>query len=90
MVDQAKRIPDLPVKTSVAPTDQLVFVFGAANSSTAQTALLAVSDLYSNTIADPSSNSELQVPKGTLLFSNNFGYIALANNYVKRFAISDF
>lgn len=103
--NQGKSIANLNVIGAIsAPTDKLVLLFNAANSSIAQTVLIAVKDLFANSNVSIScsnlvmkdirspvlSSTELTVPQGTLFFSNSYGYFATANNYLKRFALEDF
>lgn len=106
MVDQGKRVPDLTNKGSLADSnDVLVFVYSTSNTSQSQTALISAKNLFGNTAnlqivaanlvmsdirSDPANSSVLSVPAGTLFFSNSFGYFAVANNLLKRFAISSF
>ena len=91
MIDKPRRTVDLPIKTGVsAPSDRLVFIYSATSNTSAQTATIAVSDLYSNLITDPANSNTTVIAKGTLLFSNSFGYFAVANNVLKRFPLSSF
>ena len=110
MVSAGRTTLQLPLKVSpFASNDALVFVYGTSTANTAnavaQTALISINNLLSNTAnlvvapttlivatqqADPANSTALTVQQGTLFFSNTFGYIAIANNITRRFAISVF
>ena len=97
----------LPLKNGVANSgDPLVFVYSYGNSTIAQTALITIDHLFSNTPnlhvvaanlemndfrpTDPANSSILAVEQGTIFFTNSYGYYAVANNQLKRWPISDF
>lgn len=105
MADQGKRTDQLPVKTSpVSTTDEIVILYGAGTAN-AQTALIAISNLLSNTTAlpvksanliitdirnNPANSTALVIQQGTMFFSTTFGYFADANNHLLRWPISSF
>lgn len=105
MADQSKTTIQLPIQNAVANTnDKIIFVY-SANTNLAQTSLIAVSNLFGNTpnlqikivnivianvVANVVTSNALVIPQGTLMFSANYGYFAIANNYVRRFFLSDF
>lgn len=95
MADQGTKVLDLPVKAAVASAnDKLVFVYGAGTAN-AQTALISIQNAitaYGATrlLSDPSTNNALTVQQGQLLFSNNYGYYAIANNTLVRWPLQTF
>jgi hypothetical protein len=96
MADQGKRLLDYTVQANVAPTDQLVIVYNAASGngagSTAQTALISLTKLLgaNSGRADPAANNSLTIANGSIFITNNYLYVATANNYLKRVALSTF
>lgn len=105
MADSAKKVNELPVKTSANTSDQMIFIYNAANATLAQTAIITLSNLmantpnlqirasnvgFTNTISDPANSTATTVLAGTVLFSNAFVYFAIANNILKRAALSTF
>lgn len=91
MADAGKRINTLPIRTSPASTDRVMVYYNAANSFIAQTATIEVGNLMKNLPQlDPANSTSIMVQAGTLFFSNNYGYYAVANNTLKRFLLSDF
>lgn len=106
MSNDARTTLQLPVKAGPLDTsDQIVFVYGISNPVVAQTAVMAISSLFANTAnlkivvanlnisdirADPANSTALTVPKGTLFFSNSFGYFAVSNNNLVRWALNTF
>jgi hypothetical protein len=105
MANQGKTTLQLPVKTSTYDAnDGIVFVYGydtANNSNTnvAQTAIIPLTNFansFANTLqipvqqADPANSSALTISSGQIFASNNFLYIAIANNVTRRVAISSF
>ena len=90
-VGAGKRIDTLPVRNSIASSDRVMVYYNAANSFTAQTATVTVGTLLGHvSMADPANSTSIMVQAGALFFSNNYGYYAVANNVLKRFALSDF
>lgn len=104
MADVGRRLLDVGVKTTLANTDKIVVIFNAANTTTAQTALISVTDFFANVIpiakvanlniadirSDPANSTVLTITQGQIFFSNAYIYVAVANNTVKRVAISTF
>jgi hypothetical protein len=105
VADSTKKTSELPVKTSANTSDKILFVYNAANSVTAQTAIITLANLlantpnlqiraanlgFTNTISDPANSTALNVGAGTLLFSDAYLYFATGNNVLKRVALSDF
>ncbi len=105
MTDQGKRTSSLPIK-EIANTvsDRVVFVFNASNTTTAQTATIAINDLLSSanlsivckslvlddSRSDPTGSNALTIPEGTLFFSSEYGYLAIADNVLKRWPLVSF
>lgn len=106
MANSPKAITELPALTTPAVGDLLVIVddpSGTANTKKitvstlfSNTPALAVnvSSLSTNTLIMKAettpSNSTITVTKGTVLFDTNYIYIAVANNQLKRVALSSF
>jgi hypothetical protein len=91
MVDQGKNIDKLNIKTSpVDANDRIVVIYSAANTTTAQTATIPISGIYSNVQANPANSAALVCKQGLLFFSNTHLYFADANNHLIRVALSAF
>jgi len=61
----------------------------AANVTLVNTAVLSANTIILRNNQTP-ANSTVTVTKGTILFDNNYIYIAVANNSLKRIALSSF
>lgn len=90
MASDAKPVTQLPVVTSLQPNDQLVCISNTASANGGNVSLIPVSALFAFQQSDPSTSTSLTIPQGVLFFSNSFGYFSIANNVLKRFAISSF
>lgn len=105
MADQGKRTDALPDKTGLVSANDRVVVLYGANSSVAQTALIPLRNLLANTAnlqvvaanlvlsdirSNPANSTALTIAQGTLFFSSTFGYFAIANNTLVRWAVSSF
>jgi hypothetical protein len=94
MSDRAKKITELSALTAPAGDDVLVIVDDV--SGTAITKKVTVANLLGNSSANvvvfnsTPANSTITVKKGTLLFDNNYIYIATSNNNLKRVSLSSF
>lgn len=94
MSDRAKKITELTALTAPAGDDLLVIVDDVAG--TAITKKVTVANFLGNSAANvvifntTPANSTITVKKGTLLFDNNYIYIATANNNLKRVLLSSF
>lgn len=94
MSDRAKKITELSALTAPAGDDLLVIVDDVAGTAT--TKKVTVANLFGNSSANvvifnaTPANSTITVKKGTLLFDNNYIYIATANNNLKRVSLSSF
>lgn len=94
MSDRAKKITELSALTAPAGDDLLVIVDDV--SGTATTKKVTVANLFGNSTANvvifnaTPANSTITVKKGTLLFDNNYIYIATSNNNLKRVSLSSF
>jgi len=94
MTDRAKKISELTVLTSASGDDLLVIVDDP--SGTAVTKKITVSNLFGNSQANAviygatPANSSITIKQGTLLHDNNYLYIAVANNEVKRVVLGAF
>lgn len=104
-MDQSRTTLNLPIKDSVANTNDRILFLYSPNSVYAQTASITLTNLLTNTpnlniavsnlilnISNTaiSNSHSLTIPQGTLFFSNNYGYIATSNNLVKRFSLTEF
>ena len=104
MADAGKRLLDVTVQSSIANSDQIVIIYNAANSTIAQTALIALSTLFANISSNnfvantviitgsqtPANSTALTITKGAQFSDNTYAYYATANNHIKRVALSDF
>lgn len=94
MSDRAKKITELSALTAPAGDDLLVIVDDVAGTAT--TKKVTVANLLGNSTANvvvynaTPANSTITVKKGTLLFDNNYIYIATSNNNLKRVSLSSF
>ena len=93
MANQAKQTTQLPVVNSVAQSDRLIVVYNANSSSnTAQTATITVQNYELKTlISDPANSTAYGVvAQGTVLYSQNYIYVADQPNHLKRVLLSSF
>lgn len=97
MANDAKSVIDLPVVVSLASTDQVVCVANAAGSNGGNVSLITTKNLFGNSRsfpvqqADPANaTANTLVVAGSVFFSNSFGYVAIANGVLRRWAISSF
>lgn len=94
MSDRAKKITELSALTAPAADDLLVIVDDVAG--TPITKKVTVGNLLGNTSANvviynsTPANSTITVKKGTILFDTSYLYVAVANNTLKRVALSSF
>jgi len=94
MSDRAKKITELSALTAPAADDLLVIVDDVAG--TPITKKVTVGNLLGNTSANvvifnsTPANSTITVKKGTILFDASYLYVAVANNTLKRVALSSF
>lgn len=94
MSDRAKKITELSVLTAPAADDLLVIVDDIAG--TPITKSVSVRNLLGNSSANvvifnsTPANSSITVKKGTILFDTSYLYVAVANNVLKRVALSSF
>ena len=94
MSDRAKKISELTALTSASEDDLLVIVDDP--SGTAATKKITVGNLFGNSQANvviygaTPANSAITIKQGTLMYSNSYLYIAVANNVVKRLSLESF
>jgi hypothetical protein len=94
MSDRAKKITELSAMTAPTADDLLVIVDDVAG--TPITKKVTVGNLLGNTSANvviynsTPANSTITVKKGTILFDASYLYVAVANNILKRVALSSF
>lgn len=101
MADRAKKISELTALTTASGDDLLIVVDDP--SGNAVTKKVTVNNFF--TIADTvtvsansfvlrnfqtPANSTVTVTRGTMLYDTNYLYIAVANNVLKRVALSTF
>lgn len=83
--------------------DCIVILYGKDTANTAnsvaQTSIISVNNFAASFAqylevptqqADPANATALTINQGLIFFSNTFGYVAIANNVLRRFAISSF
>lgn len=100
---RSKKITELPVLAQASSNDLLIIedVSTGNTKSITISNLLGNSsiDISANTITTISlsisnsntpSNSTISVAKGTLLFDNNYIYVAIADNNIKRAPLESF
>ncbi len=87
MPDQSKKITQLPACTTPIGTDLIVGVSNVSGNAT--TCKIELKNLVFRYAATP-ANSTITIQQGTSFHDNNYGYIAVANNVLKRFALSSF
>lgn len=96
MAAEAKAVPNLPAKSFAANTDRIVFLSNAASSNGGNVATITLSYLTGNSslfnvgVADPANSHSWTGPPGVLFFSNTYGYVSTANNFLLRFPIAQF
>ena len=95
MSDRAKKISELSALAAPAAEDLMVIVDDPSGTPT--TKYVTVGNLLGNAAANvviysttTPANSTITVKKGTIMTDGNFLYIAVANNSLKRVAISSF
>lgn len=94
MGDRAKKISELTVLSAPAANDLLVIVDDP--SGTPVTKKVTVADLLGNSSANvviynaTPANSTITVKKGVIMFDTSYLYVAVANNTLKRVALSSF
>jgi len=94
MSNRAKKITELTALSAPASEDLMVIVDDP--SGTPITKYVTVSNLLGNSSANvvvynaTPANSTITVKKGTLMFDNNYLYVATANNTLKRVGLSSF
>lgn len=85
MANEAVTISDLP--TLSTPNSSTVMVVNHTVNGITNTYTLSVTSIP---IANTPASSSVTVAKGTLLYDSNYFYIAVANNTLKRVALSAF
>jgi len=95
MATQAKKISELTELHTATGDDFLVIVNDPAG--TPSTKKLSVKNLFGNstvnvalTSISPSNSTMTAVKSGSVFFDSNYIYVAVANNLVKRVALSLF
>lgn len=91
---ESKRLVDVPLANSIATTDTIIVVANGAISQSNTTTIFANINVHVGTVvfsntATPLS-STANVVQGTLWFDSNYVYVAVANNVIKRSALSSF
>jgi hypothetical protein len=94
MTDNAKKTSELATTNNAVANDRIVILKDP--SGTPLTRTIKVSDLLGNSAANvvirqsTPANSTITVKEGTLLYDNNYLYVATANNTLKRVALNSF
>ena len=86
MANEAKRLSELPVTTSLSANDRLVVLTNPATS--AQTQTIALKNLVTNAMSYANATSAGVVKVGNNLTSNATGYISLAANNINTSIIA--
>ena len=96
MTDRAKKVSELSATSSVSVNDYIIIVTDTANTPT--TKRVTINNFFGNTvanvfiqkIAEPANSTALTIKQGAILYDNNYLYVAIANNNVKRVALETF
>lgn len=94
MSNNSKKISELPIINSALSNDRIV-ILKNPNSAPA-TVTISVSNLLGNSSANlviqevNVPNSSITVKKGTIFYDQDYLYIAVANNTIKRINLSSF
>lgn len=94
MEERAKKLSELVTLTAPAGEDFLVLVDDPSGSPV--TKKVTVANLLGNSAANvviqnvTPANGTITVKKGTLMFDNDFIYIATSNNVIKKVSLSAF
>lgn len=91
-------IPNLPTTSNPQPGDWLVVEHTEPNSNTSNTCKVSISDVFNYvgvlsipvTNVSPANSTSLVVSKNTIWSDGNYIYVATANSFVKRAALSTF
>lgn len=83
-------ITDLPRTTLVANGDLFVVVRDPSGAPTTNTVTFSTVRSQLVVANTPANSSALTITSGTMLYDANYLYIAVANNVVKRVALSTF
>lgn len=94
MSDRSKKITELTALTSAANNDLLIIEDVSANTTNSITILNLTKTVIANTLVitgnNTPANSTITATKGTLFYDTDYLYIAVANNTLKRVALSSF
>lgn len=101
-----KKITELSQANTIANNDLLVIVSNPASSSetkkvsvntffsnvftTKTTAVTLIANTIINQDNRTPANSTITVTRGTMFYDNNYIYIAVSNNVIKRVALASF
>ena len=94
MSNNVKKTSELPTTNNAAADDRLVILKSPGGSPSTRT--IEVSKLLGNSAANvviqniTPANSTITVTKGTVFFDNNYIYVAVANNSLKRLSLDSF
>ena len=95
MTDRAKKISEL--SSLVSPTGDDILLIVDNPAGTPVTKSVTVSNLLGNSSANvviygntTPANSAITIKKGTLIFDNDYLYVAVANNTIKRISLESF
>lgn len=85
MADEAKTIDELP--TLSVPNETTILPVNHTANGVTNTYQLAITSIP---IYGTPANSTITVTKGTTMYDANYWYVAVANNTLKRVALSSF
>jgi hypothetical protein len=94
MTDNVKKTSELLTTNNASGSDRVLILKDPAGSPSTRT--ITVSNLLGNSSANvvifnqTPANSTVTIKKGTLLFDNNYIYVAIANNSLKRVPLESF
>jgi len=94
MSDRAKKVTELSALTAPAADDLLLIIDDVAG--TPITKKITLANVLGSSIANvvifntTPANSSITIKKGTIMFDTDYLYVAVANNSLKRVALSSF
>lgn len=94
MANNVLKISEFGVSRSASGSDRLVILKDPESVPTNKT--ISVNDLFGNSTANvvirlgTPANSTIQVKAGTIMYDNEYLYVAVANNSLKRISLESF
>lgn len=90
MANSDVKISELTQTSLLSNTDVFVVARGIGGSPSTNTIPLSALRTQIPVLNTPANSSALTISSGTLLYDSSYLYIAVANNVVKRVALSSF